>query len=107
MPSRIDTLTYTGFGLLGAGTTGELVKEAVHVLECPDIPVKPVSENIMELNLFFGYLPGYELNLTGIIAMLGAAMMLLSIYRGSKEKKRRLERESFPNSTVRDPEVKK
>ena len=103
MPSRIDTLTYTGFGLLGAGTTGELVKEAVHVLECPDIPVKPVSENIMELNLFFGYLPGYELNLTGIIAILGAAMMLLSIYRGSKEKKRRIERETFPNSVVRDP----
>ena len=101
MPSRIDTLTYAGFGLLGAGTTGELVKDAVNHA-CPPLPVK--SENIMELNLFFGYLPGYELNLTGVIAMLGAGMMLLSIYRGSKEKKRRIERESFPNPIVKNPD---
>ena len=105
MPSRIDTLTYTGFGLLGAGTTGELVKEAtINGLECPDIPAVVISENIMELNLFFGYLPGYELNLTGVIAITGLVLMALSAYRGNKEKKRRIERESFPNSVVRDPD---
>ncbi|MES0328633.1 MAG: hypothetical protein ABUK13_10655 [Gammaproteobacteria bacterium] len=80
------------------------MKEAtINSLECPILPIE-AAQNIMELNLFFGYLPGYELNLTGVIAILGAGMMLLSIHRGSKEKKRRLERESFPNSVVRDPD---
>ena len=109
MPSRIDTLTYAGFGFLGAGTTGKLAKDAaeeaaISALECPPIPTEEASINIMDLNLFFGYLPGLELNLTGVIAIAGIIMMALSAYRGNKEKKRRIERESFPNSVVRNPD---
>jgi hypothetical protein len=111
MPSRIDTLTYAGFGFLGAGTTGELVKESskeavIKALECPSMPIKETSENIMDVNLFFGYLPGYEINLTGVIAIAGVVLMALSAHRGNKEKKRRIERETFPNSVVRDPSKK-
>ena len=102
MPTRIDTLTYTGFGLLGAGTTGELVKEAAQSLQCP-LPAEKASENLMELNLFFGYFPGYELNLTGVIAITGLIMMIRAAIKGNKEKKRRIERETFPNTVVRDP----
>ena len=101
MPTRIDTLTYTGFGLLGAGTTGELVKEAAHSLQCPD-PIEQASENLMELNLFFGYFPGYELNLTGVIAITGLIMMIRAAIKGNKEKKRRIERESFSSSIVKN-----
>lgn len=97
MPSRIDTLTYAGFGLLGGGTIGELSKhEAAKPLECPplpEIPAKEIAENIMDINLFFGYLPGYEINLTGVIAILGGVMMVLAARRGKKQQRQREDRD--------------
>ena len=104
MPSRIDTLTYTGFGFLGVGTTGELVKVATtNSLECPILPIE-AAQNIMELNLFFGYLPGYEVNLTGVIAITGLVIMFISARRGKKQQRKREERESWPNPVVRNPD---
>ena len=50
MPSRIDTLTYTGFGLLGAGTTAEFAKESTgKALECLQIAEKETVVNIMDI----------------------------------------------------------
>ena len=99
MPGRIDSLTYIGFGIVGAGTTGEIVKNAVK--ECAIITAEPKTINIMDLNLFFGYLPGYELNLTGVIAMLGAGMMIFSIIRGNRAKKKREADENWIDTIVK------
>ena len=96
MPSRIDTLTYAGFGLLGGGTIGEMSKEsAKYPLECPPLPEMPVKGvvNRMDINLLFGYIPGLEINLTGVIAILGGVMMVLAARRGKKQQRQREERD--------------
>ena len=99
MPGRIDSLTYIGFGIVGAGTTGEIVKNAAK--DCAVITTEPKSIDIMDVNLFFGYLPGYELNLTGVIAMLGAGMMIFSIVRGNRAKKKREAQENWIDDIVK------
>ena len=99
MPGRIDSLTYIGFGVIGAGTTGEIVKNAAK--DCAVVAVEPKAIDIMDVNLFFGYLPGYELNLTGVIAMLGAGIMLFSIIRGNKAKKKREASENWIDKIVK------
>ena len=99
MPGRIDSLTYVGFGIVGAGTTGEIVKNAAE--ECAVIVKGIPTVDVMDVNLFFGYLPGYELNLTGVIAMLGAGMMMFSIIRGNRAKKKREASENWIDKIVK------
>jgi len=80
--SRVDTGTAIGGGMLGTGTAVEIVKKGAD-------PAK----DLMQLDVLFGMLPGYYLNLGGLIAIVGVLILIHSAVRGWKEKKRRTERE--------------
>ena len=91
MPGRIDTGMLTGGGLLGAGTTGEIVRSSA--LECA-LPVIE-AQNLMDIDIFFGlFQPYFYVTVTGGIAISGAILMFLSYRRGTREKKKREQRES-------------
>jgi len=79
MFSRVDSGTALGGALAGAGIAGE-------VSQTPAV-------NIMEIDILCGLIPGYYLQLTGAMAIVGTAILIISSIRGYKERQRRIERE--------------
>jgi uncharacterized membrane protein len=82
--SRTDTGTAIGGGMLGTGTVAEIAKKGAD-------PAK----DLMQLDVLCGMVPGYYLNLGGLIAIIGVLILVHSAVRGWKEKKRRTERDNI------------
>jgi|TARA_R110000782_G_scaffold209785_1_gene297945 hypothetical protein len=80
--SRTDTGTAIGGGMLGTGTVAEIAKKGTD-------PAK----DLMQIDVLFGIVDGYYLNLGGLIAIVGVLILVHSAVRGWKEKKRRTERD--------------
>ena len=80
MFSRVDSGTALGAGLAGGGLAAEVSK-----VEMP--------RNIMDFDVMFGMVPGYYLTVSGLIAITGTIILVLSFVRGNREKHRREERD--------------
>ena len=92
MPARIDTGMLTGGGFLGAGATGEIVRNAA--MKCAEPAIQ--AKNLMDADILMGLLmPHFYVTVTGGIAIGGAILMILSYMRGSREKKKREERDKL------------
>ena len=87
MFSRVDSGTAVGAGLAGSGVVGEVAKEAAKASQ---------PQNLMDVDILFGMLmPHFYLTVTGAIAIVGTALLILSFIRGNKEKRKREERDKI------------
>ncbi len=86
MFNRVDSGTAVGAGLAGSGVVGEVAKEAAKV--------NP-PQNLMDVDILFGMLmPHFYLTVTGAIAIVGTALLILSFMRGNREKRKREARDN-------------
>ena len=85
MPARIDTGMLTGGGFLGAGATGEIVRNAA--MKCAEPAIQDILMGLL--------MPHFYVTVTGGIAIGGAILMILSYMRGSREKKKREARDKL------------
>ena len=91
--NRVATEMNAGAATTTTGLTAEVVK---HVDEIPPV-------DIMLIDWIF-WTDDFTLTTGGVIAFFGFFMLMHGAYRGHRERKKREERETFPDSVVRDPD---
>ena len=91
--NRVATEMNAGAATMTTGLTGEVVK---HVDEIPPV-------DIMLIDWIF-WTDNFTLTTGGVIAFIGFFMLMHGGYRGHRDRKKREERERFPNSIVRGPD---
>ena len=101
MFDRVDTGYYLSGGTMAVGGTAEVLGNAKEdtatqvcevITKVTDKAVEAVAnKDIMDIDVLFGLIPGWELHISGFIIMLGALGMIKNYFDGKKRKKERIE----------------